>query len=131
MTDNSLLKGTTWYWRQGAKHVPIGGDSERVLELSLKIEDITDGGRILDELNKNGIRADIKNTHSYSDHIPAHCLIVYSSISQLQEDKEKEENLQKLEKYIIEKGGKIGNGRPKPPQSLFGLFKRFFYQERK
>ena len=131
MTDNSLLKGTTWYWREGFRNRPIGSTPEKALELCLKIKNVMDGKSVLDELSESGILADIKTTHSFSDYIPDDSLIVYAHIGQGKENQREEKNIQKLERYIVERGGKIGNRRPQPPRSLFEVFKSLLNQRRK
>ena len=85
---NSLLNGTNWHWRQGLKPMPIHCSKEdalsfRTQELYTLVQTMDQAKKILEELQQNGIKAEVKRTHSPHDIIPAGSLIVYSYIQNL------------------------------------------------
>ena len=125
---NSLIQGKTWYWRRGIKQMPLHSDAIiRTSELCLPIPDILEGNRILKELKDHGIIVDMKNTHSSSPYIPTDTLVLYAAIHQDGKIQQEEDNLKKLENYIISNDGRIGNDQPKSRQPLFqGLFGKLF-----
>ena len=109
---NSLLNGTQWNWRQGLKPMPYLTAKEDIetfksQELCMRVQSLENAINIIAELKKNGIKADMKRTHSRYDIFPPDTLIVYASLSETLEKKEEEENINKLKDYILKNGGTV------------------------
>ena len=128
---NYLLNGTNWHWRQGLKPMPIHCSKEdalsfRTQELYTLVQTMDQAKKILEELQQNEIKAEVKRTHSPHDIIPAGSLIVYSYIPDEDSMKHHKENIDKLKAYIITNGGKINEKTPFSPtirhfiRNLFG-----------
>ena len=125
--NNSLLKGTTWYWRQGLRNLPIHGrgdwgDACRTKELYMPVKDEEHGLVIMNELKQNGIDVDLKITHSPYDVVPAGSLIVFAALSQETSIPSEEENIKKLKNYITANGGKISEASKK-----ISAIRKFFH----
>lgn len=126
--STSLIQGKTWYWREGFKQMPIGNTlSVPVSELCLPMSDFIQGNRIKKELQEEGIIVDMKNTHSPSPYIPVDTFVLYAAVCQDKKDQQEEDNLKKLENYIIANDGKVGNNRPRSQQNVKGFWNRLFH----
>ena len=119
MAENtSLLKGTTWYWRQGVRETPMHshrdwGDVCKTKELYMPVRNENQAGAIIDELRQNGIQMSMKRTHSSFDVVPAGSLIVFAASSLSSDIPEEKANVIKLKKYILAHEGTIIENRQK------------------
>ena len=109
---NSLLKETVWHWRQGLKQMPIHSSEDhsdvlKVKELCTLVQTLEQAQNIISELKQNGIKSEIKKTHSSYGAVPKGSLIVYSEISNDVGTKDQKENIAKLKSYILENGGRV------------------------
>lgn len=129
MTNNSILQGTTWYWRQGIRKAPMHssrsmGDMCKTKELYMPVKTELQAQKIMDELQQNGIKMDMKRTHSSYDVVPTGSLIVFAAVSMIMESSSEKENIEKLRSYILSNGGKIGENLPKT--SVVGFIRNLF-----
>ena len=106
--DNSSLKGTDWYWREGYRQMPMPADCVvKTSELFSCISSLSSGTLIKNELKANGIQVDIKTTHSSFGKIPSGTLIIYADLNQDKKILQEEKNIQRLKTYIASNGGQI------------------------
>ena len=129
MVNNSVLQGTTWYWRQGIRKAPMHsgksmGDMCKTKELYMPVKTEFQAQKIMGELQQNGIKMDMKKTHSSFDVVPAGSLIVFATVSMIMESSSEKENIEKLRSYILSNGGKIGENLPKT--SVVGFIRNLF-----
>ena len=106
---NSSIQGTVWRWRNGLKPMPLLSEEtyKQTRELFLPVSNAMEATKIMNELKENGIRVESKTTHSTRDVVPSGTLIVYASTSEKDYSNENQENMEKLENYIKEHGGKV------------------------
>ena len=139
MDNNSLIQGTTWRWRKTFINVPMHAcgrfsGATDVKELCLVVDTPETTKRITEELGNAGIQIQQKEVHIASDHIPEGSKILYvrepnKKIEDEENDfEEAEKNLQKLQDYIRQNGGKIEGEKPPVPigKSLFQFWRRRF-----
>ena len=115
---NSLIHERVWHWRNGLRPMPLLSNEtcKQTRELFLPVSSAMEATRILNELKKNGIRAESKTTHSKHDIIPSGSLIVYASMSDFKKDID---NIKKLENYIKEQGGEFPAEEKQSPRVSF------------
>lgn len=134
MTDNSLLKGSIWYWRRGIRQLPIHGHIEeedyKTKELYTPVVDDAQMQNLMKELRENGVNISSKTTHSPYDAVPKGSLIVYAALSQGAENEYEKKNIEKLRTYILANGGRIDE-KKQVPQIVKGFFFGLFGRGRK